>query len=168
MQSKNSTLNKKKIVITGAAGFVGRNVVQKLIRENCFVISVDMKDPKIKSKYHKFYKSTVKNFFLKKKIKNLHAIIHLASDPRNNYYYIKPDLALENISNTFLVLNYIKSLKIKPMLIFSSTKQIELDIKEKNLGPYSISKKFSEEIIVFIQRIMELNPLLSDLQKFFL
>ena len=67
MQSKNSTLNKKKIIITGAAGFVGRNVVQKLIRENYFVISVDMKDPKIKSKYHKFYKSTVKNFFLKKK-----------------------------------------------------------------------------------------------------
>ena len=152
MQSKNSTLNKKKIVITGAAGFVGRNVVQKLIRENCFVISVDMKDPKIKSKYHKFYKSTVKNFFLKKKIKNLHAIIHLASDPRNNYYYIKPDLALENISNTFLVLNYIKSLKIKPMLIFSSTKQIELDIKEKNLGPYSISKKYNKKIISFYSK----------------
>ena len=149
MQSKNSSKNKKKIVITGAAGFVGRNVVQKLLRENYFVISVDMKDPKIKSKYHKFYKSTVKNFFLEKKIKNLHAIIHLASDPRNNYYYIKPDLALENISNTFLVLNYIKNLKIKPMLIFSSTKQIELDIKEKNMGPYSISKKFSEEIINF-------------------
>ncbi len=152
MQLKNSTINRKKIVITGAAGFVGRSVVEKLIRENYFVISVDMNDPKIKSKYHKFYKLTVKKFFSKKKIKNIHAILHLASDPRNNYYYIKPDLALENISNTFIILNYIKTLKIKPMLIFSSTKQIELDTKENNMGPYSISKKFSEEIISFYSK----------------
>ena len=55
MQLKNSTINRKKIVITGAAGFVGRSVVEQLIRENYFVISVDMNDPKIKLKYHKFY-----------------------------------------------------------------------------------------------------------------
>ena len=152
MQLKSSILNKKKIIVTGAAGFVGRNIVQKLLKENYHVISVDIKDPKIKSKNHKYYKLSVKSFFSKKKIENLYAIIHLASDPRNNYYYLKPELALENISNTFLILGYIKNLKIKPVLIFSSTKQIELDTLAKDMGPYSISKKSSEELINFYSK----------------
>ncbi len=152
MQSKNSTLNKKKVIVTGAAGFVGRNVVQKLISENYFVISIDLKNPRIRSKNHKYFKLSIKNFFLRKKLDNIFAIIHLASDPRNNYYLIKPELALENISNTFLILNYIKSLKFKPVLIFSSTKQIEIDTLAKNMGPYALSKKFSEEIIVFYSK----------------
>jgi nucleoside-diphosphate-sugar epimerase len=154
MQLKSSILNKKKIIVTGAAGFVGRNIVQKLLKENYYIISVDLNDPKIKSKKHKYYKSSIKSFFLKKKIKNLYAIIHLASDPRNNYYYLKPELALENISNTFSILNYIKNLKKKPILIFSSTKQIELDTlaKDKDMGPYSISKKSSEEFINFFSQ----------------
>lgn len=152
MQSKNSILSKKKIIVTGAAGFVGRNIVQKLLKENYLVISVDIKDPKIQSKNHKYYKLSVKNFFSKIKIKNLYAIIHLASDPRNNYYYLKPELALENISNTFLVLGYIKNLKVKPILIFSSTKQIELDTLAEDIGPYSMSKKSSEELINFYSK----------------
>jgi nucleoside-diphosphate-sugar epimerase len=152
MQLKSSILNKKKIIVTGAAGFVGRNIVQKLLKENYHVISVDIKDPKIKSKNHKYYKLSVKSFFSKKKIENLYAIIHLASDPRNNYYYLKPELALENISNTFFILAYIKNLKIKPVLIFSSTKQIELDTLAKDMGPYSISKKSSEELINFYSK----------------
>ena len=109
MQLKSSILNKKKIIVSGAAGFVGRNIVQKLLKENYYVISVDIKDPKIKSNNHKYYKLSVKSFFSKKKIENLYAIIHLASDPRNNYYYLKPELALDNISNTFLILTYIKN-----------------------------------------------------------
>tara|TARA_Y100000031_G_C8211635_1_gene381266 strand:+ start:534 stop:1412 length:879 start_codon:yes stop_codon:yes gene_type:complete len=149
MQSKNSILNKKKIIVTGAAGFVGKSVVKKLINKNFFVISVDTKDPKIKHKNHRFFKSSVKNFFLKKTTTNAYAIVHLAADPRNNYYFQRPELALENISNMFYILNFIKSLSTKPILIFSSTKQIELDILAKNIGPYSLSKKFGEEIINF-------------------
>ena len=157
MKSRNFILNKKKIIVTGAAGFVGRNIVKQLIKQNYTIISVDKKNTNIKSKNHKYYKSSIKNFFSKRKINNLHAIIHLASDPRNNYYYLKPELALENISNTFLILDYIKSLKIKPILIFSSTKQIELDILTKNIGPYSISKKCSEDIIDFYSKNFGIN-----------
>ena len=35
------------------------------------------------------------------------------------------------------------------MMLFSSTKQREIDTLAKNMGPYSLSKKFSEEIIEF-------------------
>ena len=152
MQLKNSILNKKKIIVTGGAGFIGRNIVQKLLKENYYVITVDIKNPKIKSKNHKYYKLSVKKFFSKKRIENIYAIIHLASDPRNNHYYLKPELALKSISNTFLILTHIRNLKIKPILIFSSTKQIELDTLAKNMGPYSISKKFSEELIDFYSK----------------
>lgn len=149
MLLKNSIQSKKKIIVTGSLGFVGKNIVQKLLDENYFVISIDIKDTSIKSKNFKHFKTSVENFFKKKKIDNVYAIIDLAADPRNNYYYLKPELALKNISNIFLILNYIKSFKKKPILIFSSTKQIETDELAKNKGPYSISKKFSEELIDF-------------------
>ncbi len=157
MQSNHFIKNKKKIVITGAAGFVGKSVVKKLLKHNYFVISVDVKDPKIKSKNHRYFETNIKDFFLNKKIGKIFAIIHLAADPRNNLYYLKPELALENISNTFIILNYINSLKEKPILIFSSTKQIELDALSNNLGPYSISKKSSEELINFYYRNFSIN-----------
>ena len=152
MQLNNSTKNKKKVIVTGAAGFLGKGLVLKLLKENYYVISVDKKNPKIKSSNHRYYKCSIKNFFLKKKIGNIFSIIHLAADPRNNYYYLKPELALENISNMLIILNYLKKPKIKPLLIFSSTKQIEKDAQTANLGPYSISKKTCEELIEFYSK----------------
>jgi nucleoside-diphosphate-sugar epimerase len=152
MLSKNFTNNKKKIIVTGAEGFIGKNIVQKLLNENYFVISIDIKNTSIKSKNHQHFKSSVKNFFLKTKINNVYAIIDLAAEPRNNYYYLKPELALKNISNIFFILNFIKTLKKKPILIFSSTKQIEVDKLTKNKGPYSISKFFCEDMIDFYSK----------------
>lgn len=152
MQLKNSIKNKKKIVVTGAGGFLGKSVALNLLKNNYYVISVDLKNPNIKSSNHRYYKSTVKNFFSKKKIHNIYSIIHLAADPRNYHYYLKPELAIENISNLLIILNYLKKLKIKPSLIFSSTKQIEKDYLTRNLGPYSISKKTCEELIEFYSK----------------
>ena len=67
MQLKNSIKNKKKIVVTGAGGFLGKSVALNLLKNNYYVISVDLKNPNIKSSNHRYYKSTVKNFFSKKK-----------------------------------------------------------------------------------------------------
>lgn len=153
MQSKNSIKNKKKIIVIGASGFIGKNIVKELIEKNYYVISLDKKNFKIQSTNHKFYKSTIKKFFKKKLvIKNLHSIIHLAEDARNNFYQIKPELALENIDNVFCILNYIKGLKKKPLFIYSSSKQIELDALSKSTNPYSMSKKFNEDIISFYSK----------------
>ena len=60
--------NKKKIIVTGAAGFIGKNLVLRLLKENYYVLSVDYKNPNIKNKNHKFHKSSIKRFFYKKKI----------------------------------------------------------------------------------------------------
>ena len=61
MLSKNSIRSKKKIIVTGSLGFVGKNIVQKLLDENYFVISIDIKDTSIKSKRNKHIKKSVKN-----------------------------------------------------------------------------------------------------------
>ena len=44
--------NKKKIIVTGAAGFIGKNLVLRLLKENYYVLSVDYKNPNIKHKYN--------------------------------------------------------------------------------------------------------------------
>ena len=67
MLLKNSIQSKKKIIVTGSLGFVGKNIVQKLLDENYFVISIDIKDTSIKSKNFKHFKTSVENFFKKKK-----------------------------------------------------------------------------------------------------
>ena len=142
----------KNVIVTGAAGFLGKNITTYLIQKKYNVISVDKKKMRLISSKHKHYNLNLKNFFIKNKLKNIYAIIDLASDPRNNYYYKNPQIAQNNVINIFSVLNFIKNLKKKPILIFSSTKQIELDLASKNKGPYSISKKFCEDIINFYSK----------------
>ena len=66
MKSKNSILNKKKVLIFGGAGFLGKILTNKLLKENFFVISVDLKNSNIKSKNHKFIKCSIKKFISKK------------------------------------------------------------------------------------------------------
>jgi len=139
----------KTIIVTGSGGFVGSNLVRFLLKENYNVISVDIRNPKIIHKNHLFYKQEIEKFF-NKKIKKIYAVIHLAAESRNNFSIKFPSKVINsNINSTLSILETFKKLKQKPILFFSSTKQIEIDKKQNLYSPYSISKLSCEELIKF-------------------
>lgn len=144
-------LKNKKIIITGGAGFLGK-FLTKFLADKYKIITIDTKNIKKISKNHYHVKSNIIDYFKLIKLENIYAIIHLAGESRNNKYYIKPEKALDNIKNIYSILNSIAKSKKKPILIFTSSKQIDNDLKSNTIAPYSISKKFCEDLIIFYSK----------------
>jgi len=155
---KNRSMNK--ILVTGASGFIGQELICQLLKKNFKVIGVDVKKNNfIKSK-------NLKNIILdlsKKKIsniKNVDVIVHLSSTVGDNffnndfnYYYSKDLLSLLNI------LQFTSENKVKNF-VFASTEWVYGDNKNnariyedqylfKNTikSFYGLSKIISENLI---------------------
>ena len=73
---------KKKILITGGNGFLGKSLIKNLIKNKNYEIFCPSR-----KEYNLFYYENIKKLFLK--IKNIHCVIHLASDHGGLYYNIK-------------------------------------------------------------------------------
>jgi len=144
--------SRKKIIVTGGSGYLGRYIVNELI-EKYQIISIDKKKINLKNKNYIMVQSSIKNFFEKKKIENIYAIIHLATaEARSDLYINNPELALQNINDMHFILDGIKRSKKKPILVFASSKQIENDNKNNIKNPYSLSKEFCENLIRFYSK----------------
>ncbi len=83
---------KKKILITGASGFFGRNLVKILPKKNFFYILVLRK--KLKGLNSDFFDQIIeKDIFFKKKkfwhkyLNDVHTVIHLAWSLKSNFYH---------------------------------------------------------------------------------
>ena len=138
-------MKNKKIIVTGGSGYIGKYIINELIKKYQ-VISIDKKKINLNNKNYTMIKSSIKNFFGKKKIDGIYAIIHLATaETRSSLYFNNPEFALKNVSDIHSILNAIKMSKKKPIFIFSSTKQIENDKKNFIKNPYSLSKEFCED-----------------------
>lgn len=127
---------KKKILITGVAGFIGFSVAKKLIKKYKIIgidnlnkyYSVKLKKDRLnllKGKNFKFYKFNVEN---KKKLINIakkHSIthiIHLAAQAGVRYSISNPDIYFKsNLAGTFSILECSKALKVKNLLIASTS-----------------------------------------------
>ena len=146
---------KKKLIVTGGNGFIGKNLVDKL-RKKFEIIIVDKK---VIKKKNNFFGDISKFSSLKKiKIKNIYAIIHLAGQPSGPLSSKDPEFdARLNILGTINVINWASQLKVKK-LIFSSTftvygdpkrssgEMIESDICNPK-SMYAISKKTAETYV---------------------
>lgn len=92
---------KKKYVVTGGLGFIGRAITKSLIEQNNSVIIVDnqFRHKNVQKIYYnncKIYKGDIRNkAFLKKVVKNVDAVIHLAAINGTNYFYEQPQLVLD-------------------------------------------------------------------------
>lgn len=108
-----------KVVITGANGYIGRNIITKLSKFNEYSINaIDLKyDQKTKLKGVFYYKGDLLNETTTLELtKNCHVIIHLASVMEN-------ENSNENIIMTKNLLNACKKNNINKF-IFSSTFQV--------------------------------------------
>jgi UDP-glucose 4-epimerase len=145
---------KKKIVITGGAGFVGTNLIKYLLKKtNYDLISIDNYSSGTfrnhqKSKRIKYFKADTKNIGkILKEPKKIKAIFHFGEFSRIYQSFLKMEKCLESNSvGTNSVFNYCLTNKIK--LIYSATSaSLGNKGKDKDLSPYAFTKAKNLELL---------------------
>lgn len=161
-------LNDKKILVTGGLGFIGKNLIKKLINFNCKIIIIDdcsnssenvlneFNSQSGKLEFHKF--SVVEREKLNEFLRNVNYIFHLAcvqiSKSSSNPY---EDLQVNAIS-TLNILEYFRNNKNTKLerILYTSTSSIygnakSLPIKEDDsiniMSHYAASKYLAENYI---------------------
>ena len=146
---------KKYIVVTGGAGFVGANLIEKLIKDtNYTIISIDnystgTKKNHIKSNRVKYIRADTKKIskileIYKQKIKS---IFHFGEFARIYQSFLRMSECIEsNTIGTNAVFNFCLKYKIK--LIYSATSaSIGNKGMDKNLSPYAFTKAKNLEML---------------------
>ncbi len=145
---------KKKIVITGGAGFVGTNLIKFLLKKTKYnLISIDNYSSGTKLNHQrsnrvKYYKADTKNISkILKNPKKIQAIFHFGEFSRIYQSFLKMDKCLESNSvGTNSVFNYCLANKIK--LIYSATSaSLGNKGKDKDLSPYAFTKAKNLELL---------------------
>lgn len=160
----------KKVIITGAAGFIGSNLSARLLKEGYFVIGIDNFDnfynPEIKraavkklklSESFRIYEGDIRDKIFINHIfetEKPELIIHLAARAGVRPSIQEPGLYYDvNVNGTLVLLEAMKSAGIKDMLFASSSsvygnnKKVpfsELDSVDNPISPYAATKKAGE------------------------
>ena len=148
-------MNKKIIVVTGGAGFVGSNLIFKLLEKtNYRIISIDNYSSgsiknHFKSSRLKYIKDSSSNIskILKKHKSNIHTIFHFGEFSRIYQSFLKMDECIKSNSiGSHAVFNFCLSNNIK--LVYSATSaSIGNKGKDKNLSPYAFTKAKNLEML---------------------
>lgn len=124
-ESKKS--NELKYLVTGGAGFIGSNMVERLVGEGHKVIVIDnlstgsLKNLRAVKNKIKFIKSPVANIFNYKEIKDLDGIYHYGIPSATNPYRDNPYLVGEAINEFIAILELAKREKCKIVYASSSS-----------------------------------------------
>jgi len=145
---------KKKIIVTGGAGFVGTNLINLLLKKTEYnITSIDnyssgVKKNHIKSKRVNYIKADTKNIFqVIKNPNSINSIFHFGEFARIYQSFVKTNECINSNSvGTNAVFNY--CLKYKIRLIYSAT-SASLGNKgdDKNLSPYAFTKAKNLELL---------------------
>lgn len=154
-----------KFLVTGAAGFIGSNIVDEIIRKKHEVIAIDNE---CANNEIFFWNKKASNHRISildlHKIKNLFRgidfVLHLAAESRITNAINKPsETYLTNVIGTENILKLSLENKVK-RVVFSSTSSIyglnkppnSENNKEDCLNPYSISKYTAEKICFYYNK----------------
>ncbi len=148
-------MSKKIVVVTGGAGFVGGNLIEKLLKNTKYkIISLDNYSSgsiknHIKNRRVKYIKDSTSNISkkLEKYKLKIHTIFHFGEFSRIYQSFLKMDeCILSNSIGTHAVFNFCLSNKIK--LVYSATSaSIGNKGKDKNLSPYAFTKAKNLEML---------------------
>lgn len=168
-------MNSKRILVTGAAGFIGSNLCDYLLAKGYKVIGFDnlstgnLNNLKVakKNKNFKFYLGDICNAKALEEINvELSAIVHLAAladivpsiKQPESYFHV-------NVVGTFNVANYARAMNVPKILYAASSscygipkeyptsESAEIDPKY----PYALTKRLGEEILLHWGKIYGLN-----------
>ena len=128
------------IVITGASGFVAKNLRKYLSEKNVHLISISRKNFKSFKNETKIISNSYEERLLLPKIKNLDALIHLVGIGKQS---IKTDYESINVQLTQKIVNLSKKAKIKKF-VYTSGLGVSVDT---SIG-YFISKFKAEKSII--------------------
>jgi UDP-glucose 4-epimerase len=143
------TLNKKTVVVTGGAGFVGSHLCERLLRDGCRVISID-------------------NYFTGKEENHIEGVEYINGHTKDieKILKVRPDLIFHlgeyarveksfddteliydlNIAGTFAVLEFAKKNNTKMVYAGSSTKFAEGGLG-RHQSPYAWSKATNTDLV---------------------
>lgn len=131
-----------KILVTGGSGFIGSHIVDKLVSAGHMVRILDLKPP-----YQSSNVEFIKGDFLcekdiKKAIKNIDAVYHIAGFSNIDYVKENPIKTVElNILGTAKLLDFARKNKVKRFLFASS-----VYVNETKGHIYTTSKMCSERL----------------------
>ena len=127
-------LNKKKYkwIVTGCSGFIGSNLVKKLLAYNQIVYGIDIRKSNIKNKNYRFIRADLSKKIYFNKIKtNIDYVIHQASKTSVLESYKCPEVYLnQNFISLKNLIDFSKKKKIRT-LIFASSSAIYGNRKKK-------------------------------------
>jgi UDP-glucose 4-epimerase len=153
-------LIKKKILVTGAAGFIGSKICTELIRRKYTVIGCDDFSTGSKKNIHKGIKFIKIDLSNKKAItklpKNIDYIFHLAGQSSGEKSFEDPLEDLKrNFKSTYNLISYAKENLIKNFFYASSMSVYGDAVRKarvkdfcKPLSYYGLHKKLSEDYII--------------------
>lgn len=171
----------KRIIITGASGFIGSNLANHLNRQNYEILGIDnfnnYYDVKLKYKRKKFLcknikiiKSDITNFNQIKKIFfdfKPNVVIHLAAQPGVKNSILNPkDYIDNNILGSLNILELSKQLKIKHLImastssVYGNNKKVPYSESDNTSHPksfYAASKKSMELLAYYYSNYWSIN-----------
>jgi UDP-glucose 4-epimerase len=147
-------MKNKYLVVTGGAGFVGSNLIRKLLNKTSYkIISIDnysagSKKNHLKNKRVFYIEGNTKNIskILNKKKKLIKTIFHFGEFSRIYQSFLNIHKCIESNSiGSFEVFNFCLINNIK--LIYSATSATLGNKGDKNLSPYAFSKSKNLELL---------------------
>jgi len=153
-----------KVLVTGAAGFIGTNLIRELLLKEYYVVGIDnfstgcigniLRNRDVGNGRFEFYEEDVNSCKFYKFCKDVDVIFHLAAIPNVQFsvkYPVKSNYS--NVNGTINVLESARKAKVKKV-IFSSSSSVYGDIKEfptkesfvlSPKSPYALQKQMGEQ-----------------------
>ena len=128
------------VVVTGASGFVAKNLRKYLSENNINLISISRNDFKTYKNEQKIITKNYNEKIIVNKIKNSDVLIHLVGIGKQS---IDIDYEMINVELTKHIVNLVKKAKIKKIVYNSG-----LGVSSKTSVGYFISKYKAEQIII--------------------
>jgi NAD dependent epimerase/dehydratase len=170
-------LKNKRVLVTGAGGFIGSHLVERLLEEGCEVVTfvkynslnkwgwLDSFDKKVLDKIEIFTGDIRNSDSVRKAVKSVDVVFHLAALISIPYSYISPESYVEtNIKGTLNILQACIDYSIKKVLITSTSEvygtakfvPITEDHPKQGQSPYSATKMGADYLAESFYRSFDL------------